>query len=284
MKSLLLTLGHNSSAIFVDGDYVIGYEEERLTGVKTDSQFPNNAIGEIIKNVGIKRVKGSKVYISHWFDFNNTIPNKYITQTDIDNLKEISEDIQFVNEQFTHHDAHAYSGLAFFKYHAAKNHLKLYADDKIHILVADGFGNNGEVLSVYELENMKPKLLHRVFGYNNSIGLMYQYATSYVGMKENQDEYKFLGYESHIDKYLNENQIKELDDYISQLVNKLWDGFLRCTDPERNYKITENVINFDALKETKQYFHNIFDTTYKFVWREQNKAKYNDEENELIQR
>ena len=284
MKSLLLTLGHNSSAIFVDEDYVIGYEEERLTGVKTDSQFPNNAIGEIIKNVGIKRVKGSKVYISHWFDFNNTIPNKYITQTDIDNLKEISEDIQFVNEQFTHHDAHAYSGLAFFKYHAAKNHLKLYADDKIHILVADGFGNNGEVLSVYELEDMKPKLLHRVFGYNNSIGLMYQYATSYVGMKENQDEYKFLGYESHIDEYLNENQIEELNSYISQLVNRLWDGFLRCTDQERNYKITENVINFDALKETKQYFHNIFDTAYKFVWREQNKEKYNDEENEFIQR
>ena len=39
MKSLLITLGHNSSAIFVDGDTLIGYEEERLTGIKSDSQF-----------------------------------------------------------------------------------------------------------------------------------------------------------------------------------------------------------------------------------------------------
>ena len=38
-KSLLLTLGHNSSAIFIDDNCVIGYEEERLTGIKADSQF-----------------------------------------------------------------------------------------------------------------------------------------------------------------------------------------------------------------------------------------------------
>ncbi|MBR6907817.1 hypothetical protein IKN40_04955, partial [bacterium] len=87
-KSLLLTLGHNSSAIFIDDNCVIGYEEERLTGIKADSQFPNNAIAEIIRNKGIKNVKGCKIYISHWFDFNNTIPNKYITQTDLDNLNE----------------------------------------------------------------------------------------------------------------------------------------------------------------------------------------------------
>ena len=42
---LLITLGHNSSALFVDSDdKVIGYEQERLSGIKSDSQFPMDAI------------------------------------------------------------------------------------------------------------------------------------------------------------------------------------------------------------------------------------------------
>lgn len=288
MKSLLITLGHNSSAIFVKDDYVIGYEEERLTGIKADSQFPNNAIGEIIKNIGIKELKGSKIYISHWFDFNETIPNKYVTQTDLDNLSEISNDIQFVNKDFTHHDAHAYSGLAFFNYHMKNSGKTLGNDKSVHVLVADGFGNNGEVLSVYKINNYEESkdmnLLHRVYGYKNSIGLMYQYATSYVGMKENQDEYKFLGYESHIDEYLPENRIKELDGFVNQLTNRLWDSFLHSTDQEKNYTITDKVINFDSLKETKEYFHNIFANAYFYLWTDQDKVKYNDEENKFIQR
>ena len=287
-KSLLLTLGHNSSAIFIDDNCVIGYEEERLTGIKADSQFPNNAIAEIIRNKGIKNVKGCKIYISHWFDFNDTIPNKYITQTDLDNLNEISSDIVFVNKDFTHHDAHAYSGLAFFNYHMNKMNKHLNENKSVHIIVADGFGNNGEVLSIYKINNYEkdktPKLIHRVYGYKNSIGLMYQYATSYVGMKENQDEYKFLGYESHIDEYLNAEQINQLNLFIRDLVDVLYNKFLDCTNKD-NYQITDNVINFESLADTKKYFWNIFDTAYKMVWTNHSyNKKYSKEENEFIQR
>ena len=289
MKSLLLTLGHNSSAIFVEGNYVIGYEEERITGVKTDSQFPNNAISEIIKNIGINRLKGSKILISHWFDFNNTIPNKYITQIDLDNLKEISNDIVFVNKDFTHHDAHAYSGLSFFKYHYNKSNKHLNTDKDIHIIVADGFGNNGEVLSIYKIDNFEisdhPNLIHRVYGYKNSIGLMYQYATSYVGMKENQDEYKFLGYESHIDEYLNETQIDQLNIFINELTDYLFDKFNLCTNQNSNYTISDDVINFEQIFKAKKYFYGIFNQVYKHVWLNNGYDKfYSDEENVFIQR
>ena len=287
-KCLLLTLGHNSSAIYINNyGEVIGYEEERLTGIKADSQFPNNAIGEIIKNVGLKNIKGCSVYISHWFDFNGTIPNKYITQTDLDNLHQISNNILYVNENFTHHDAHAYSGLAFFNYHMFKQNKKLEDNKNVYILVADGFGNNGEVLSVYKInnyENDNPLLIHRVYGYKNSIGLMYQYATSYVGMKENQDEYKFLGYESHIDEYLDNNQINQLNIFINELTEKLYNNFNSCTNKD-NYKITKDVINFESLKETKEYWNEIFNTAYKQIWTNWGyDKKYSQEENEFIQR
>lgn len=290
MKSLLLTLGHNSSAIFVpeNGGTPIGYEQERLSGIKADSQFPNDAINEIVKNVGLKQMKGCKIYISDWFDFNGkTLPNKYITSTDLENLKEISNDITFLSDKFTHHDAHAYSGKAFFNYHFNKKFGKFINGDKVHILVADGFGNNGEVLSVYEIEHyMKdntPKLVHRVYGYKNSIGLMYQYATSYVGMKENQDEYKFLGYEAHIDEYLTENQIAVLKQYIYKLSETLFNNFERCTSP-KNYTVTDYLINYDSLKETKEYFYNIFKEAYNDVWTKEYRERYSKEENEFIQR
>ena len=293
MKSLLLTLGHNSSAIFVpeNGGTPIGYEEERLTGIKSDSQFPTDAIHEIARNVGIKNMKGCKIFISHWFDFiDDVMPNKYITQTDIDNLKEISNDIVFVSPGFTHHDAHAYAGKAFFNYHFNKLNKSFgnsRNDDRVNIIVADGFGNDGEVLSVYEIPHYNnrstPLLVHRTYGYKNSIGLMYQYATSYVGMKENQDEYKFLGYEAHIDEYLTKWQIGILDEYIKNLTNVLWDGFNNCTS-KSNYTQTKYLINFDSLKETKEYFHSIFKEAYDTVWKSDNRAKYSKEDNEFIQR
>ena len=287
MKSLLITLGHNSSAIYVpeNGGTPIGYEQERLSGIKSDSQFPNDAISEIIKNVGFKELQGCKIFISHWFDFiNNAIPNKYITEMDLNNLKEISKDITYVTPEFTHHDAHAYAGLSFFRYHFLKTNRKIDSNDKIHIIVADGFGNDGEVISVYELKNFNtPQLLHRTYGYKNSIGLMYQYATSYVGMKENQDEYKFLGYEAHIDEYLSANQINMLNSYINNLTNILYENFNKCTD-KTSYNKCEYIINFDDLKDTKAYFHNIFKEAYDNVWKQENRAKYTKEENEFIQR
>ena len=293
MKSLLLTLGHNSSAIFVDKGKPIGYEEERFTGIKADSQFPKNAIAEIISNVGIKNMKGCKIFISHWFDFDEkNIPNKYITQTDLDNLNEISTDITCVSPEFTHHDAHAWSAKAFFNYHIQKpeNFIQraiLEKNDNVHIIVADGFGNDGEVLSIYEIkkytEDTSPKLIHRIYNYDNSIGLMYQYATSYVGMKENQDEYKFLGYEAHIDEYLNKDQIEVLNNYIKKTTDFLWSGFITFMDPD-NYTKTGNLIDFNYLKNTKEFWHNVFKNSYSEVWTEEYAKKYNAEENEFIKR
>ena len=297
MKSLLITLGHNSSAIFVDGDTLIGYEEERLTGIKSDSQFPIDAINEIIKNVGLDAVMNCKTFISHWFDFAPTLePNKYISEKNLKFLQTISNEIVCVSPEMTHHDAHAYSGKAFFNYHM--NHLHpqqvetvkkaIEKNPKVHVLVADGFGNEGEVLSIYEMEdytkNSKDlKLVKRVYGYENSIGLLYQYATSYVGMKENEDEYKFLGYEAHIDEYLDKNQIKFLDSKIEELTNVLWTGYQ--TSSKTTYMPSEgNIINFKRLEEVKRYFHYVFQTCYENVWGDKSMAKYSKDENTFIQR
>lgn len=121
---LLLTLGHNSSAVFFNPvtNYVIGYEQERLSGIKCDSQFPYDAINEIRRHVSSDDLHNSKICISHWFDCIEDrqflFPNKYYNEFDKQFLTEtVSDDITYCNNEFTHHDAHAYSALSFFNYH-----------------------------------------------------------------------------------------------------------------------------------------------------------------------
>ena len=265
---LLLSLGHNSSAIFVDNSdpqrqEIIGYEQERLSGIKADSQFPRDAINEIAKYVSPDKLKGCKVLISHWFNFGPHLKtNKYITQNDIDWLQYICGDnIKLCDQYFTHHDAHAYSAYEFFKYH--KDGYEV--NGPITCLVVDGFGNNEEVLSLYTTDEIKGiKKVHRVYGYNASIGLMYQYATAFVGMKENQDEYKFLGYESHIDDYVSDEQIDTLDHFIEiqkDILIKLFDT--QTSSPE--YFPSNQVIDFKMLNRVREHWYEIFTEVLKSI-------------------
>lgn len=257
---LLVTLGHNSSAIFVDNSvedakkpYVIGYEQERLSRIKADSQFPYDAIKEIEYNIGRDSMKDCTILVSHWFDLvDYAIPNKYITLADLSVLKSYSTDIRFVNGKFTHHDAHAYSAYTFYDYFK-----KQTGNIPLYCIVADGFGNDQEVLSIYRRDKgQKPELLNRVKGFEYSLGLFYQYATSFVGMKENQDEYKFLGYESKVDSTFNESQIAYLSqesDYIVEFFkSSLLNHTIDCTHK------SSYCIDFEKLNEVKQKWYKSF--------------------------
>lgn len=277
---LLITLGHNSSAIFVDNSSyeetekscIIGYEEERLSRIKADSQFPIDAINEIKYNVGPNRMKGCEILISHWFNFTGAeTPNKYITLQDISMLKEISTNIKLVNKDFTHHDAHAYSAYEFRDYFK-----KQEGNIPVYCIVADGFGNNEEVLSIYRRDTgKKPELVKRFYGYEKSLGLFYQYATSFVGMKENQDEYKFLGYEAHINKEFDDAEIRILAEESDKIVEK-FKNMYSSDDIKLSFAgICGREINYDKLAETKENWHKLFaDILFKLNLDGSNKTTY----------
>lgn len=268
---LLLSLGHNSSAIFVDNSdpqqqEIIGYEQERLSGIKADSQFPRDAINEITKHVSSDKINGCQILISHWFNFGpHLFANKYITKNDIDWLHYIcgvsGNNVHTCEREFTHHDAHAYSAYEFFKYHKGNYDVK----GPVMCLVVDGFGNNEEVLSLYTTDEIKGiKLVHRVYGYDASLGLMYQYATAFVGMKENQDEYKFLGYEAHIDEYIDEQQLDMLDHYIDVQKKRLIKWFNTHSKEPEHYP-TNEVIDFKQLDKVREDWYGIFTEVLKSI-------------------
>lgn len=208
MKSLVLSLGHNSSAILIeDGKILGGYEEERLSGIKSDSNFPRKAILRLMDLYPIP--KNVVICVSHWFLDGHLPPNnKY---WDVIFLKEHfpkCEVFSLNSIDFTHHDAHMESAEVFAGPEFPSDH---------HTFVVDGFGTEGECYSVYHTVDGVSTLIHRIYGFHRSIGLFYQYATDFCGMKMHQDEWKMLGYETHLNELvLGDSNLRELQEVISE--------------------------------------------------------------------
>jgi carbamoyltransferase len=182
LKNLLLTLGHNSSAILIeDGKLIWGYETERLTGVKSDSRFPE----AVLKHKDVKGV--DMVYATHWAPTGrlSDVGRKYWVPETFDGVP-----VRSLDFERTHHDTHMAAAMCYAgdEFRTRKN---------VYGLVIDGFGTLGEHLSIYKFVHGSPVLLKRVHGYETSLGLWYQYATAFMGMKMHEDEYKLLGYEVH---------------------------------------------------------------------------------------
>lgn len=256
--NLLLTLGHNSSAILTNHGHVYcGYEEERINRAKSSSAFPINAIKECIKAIEKDDdvEEGGNLYISHWYDDFNFLNNGFSSkQWDPQAIKDLCGKYKLkpvsLQPSFTHHDAHAHAALAFWRAHTDVEFGPL------HICVADGFGNKEEVFSVYVCDPARDQvqLQTRIYGYQNSLGLLYQYATSFCGMKENQDEYKFLGYESHVHETLNESQIKNL-----QHEAKVWAAQYLLLGRDSKASLNSTYIDIDRLTSVKEKIRSRFE-------------------------
>ncbi len=215
MCRLNITLGHNSAAAIFneDGECLCAYEEERLTKVKSDSSFPKLAIEECLSRTGTSAYDITNINISHWFN-TEVKDDKYCQPKYLERRFPNAK----ISDTLTHHDNHAYSVWNF------------SGSPEGVTFVIDGFGNNEECISVYT----DGKLVHRVRGYENSLGLMYQYATSAASLKENEDEYKLLGYEIQ-----SEIQPEVLAMPIHIIGNK------QC----------EDLIDYNKLRVVKEYWH-----------------------------
>ena len=205
--SLCLTLGHNASAILLkNGKVINGYENERLSGIKSDSQFPIHAMKELDKFDILSRVKN--VYVSHWSTYGTVdeMSRKHWRKDLVNICCPNAEIHSLIPGKLTHHDAHVLA-------------LRSFTGEKEFEweIVADGFGIFNEVISIYH----NNELVHRCYGYEKSIGLLYQYTTAFLGMKMNQDEYKILGYEAHVREVCSPKEIKDIFDAVHKDAQKM---------------------------------------------------------------
>lgn len=237
-SALHISLGHNSSAVLTLGKAVLrGYEQERIDRKKSSSAYPREAIDLCIDGgFGV-----DVAYVSHWFDDMQLQTNKYF---DLDHLRGVADTIIGLTRSFTHHDAHASSALSFFRANGGR------ADD-VEIVVLDGFGSMQECLSVYQSHwplNQYPRLVHRTYGYEHSLGLMYQYATEFIGMKAHRDEYKLLGYESHILDHVSRETALMARSIIAEQAERHAKAMVSAT--ERS-PASGGLIDYDALSRAK---------------------------------
>jgi len=188
-RELLVTTGHNSSAILLeDGIVQWGYETERLTGVKSDSRWPLEHLERWGQSVG----KVDVAYVTHWApdgQLSSMSAKHYDPLPHLEGVPIVSLSADPADGR-THHDTHAHAALAY----AGQN----FPREGAYCLVVDGFGVCGEHFSAYSLSSGQPELVKRVHGYDTSLGLWYQYATAFLGLKMHEDEYKLLGYEAYV--------------------------------------------------------------------------------------
>ncbi len=236
---LLLTLGHNSSAIIVGGSQdmgfkiLAGYEEERLTLTKSDSRFPINAIQRCMEVAQVDEVQN--IYITHWAVDGqlSSMSKKHFDQSKLPKHKMIVTH----GEGQTHHDTHAYTATWYAKQKPGMS------PENTMIFVVDGFGNMGEHFSIYKCgSGFQPVLVRRLFGYGGSMGLMYQYMTAFLGMKQHEDEYKILGYEAHIHEV--DVDLSEVHRIINQEVRRYLDSYF---DSKKIVDPYDEFIRLDAL-------------------------------------
>ena len=215
---LNITLGHSSAAALFDvgGKCIAAYEEERLTKVKSDSSFPKLAIEKCIFWANKDAI--TEIRISHWFD-KELEENKYYLPK---YLKARLPFAKIIVDDRTHHDHHAQS---VWNFSGTTEGLTL---------VIDGFGNNEECISIYR----DGQLVHRISGYERSLGLMFQYATSAAGLKENEDEYKLLGYE---------------------ITSKIEPTILECPVVPAYVNTRDGIINYGKLKYVRSHYHELLD-------------------------
>lgn len=254
--ALLLTLGHNSSALVVNttSGEVLGYEEERLTRVKSDSSFPRQALSQILTYINPFAIQS--VRISHWFDSGTfdpmTTENKYWSANymliNFPHLK--AEDYAHTDgELLTHHDAHAYSCLAF-------TGQQVSDFRGWHVIVMDGFGTDREVLSVYACSEKGAHLVERSRGYSRSLGLLFQYAAEALGMDGINDVYKFLGYQAAADESIKSNEL------LNRFVDIASREFLNFSEHETTdltKKQDGSLIDYEALSLVRNDMMGLFE-------------------------
>lgn len=249
--SLAISLGHNSSAVLIspDGEILGGYETERFDLVKSSSKFPYMPIEQLMNKHNL-HYDDIDAYVGHWFTSGN-LPSTSTKHCDSEYLAKFRS-VNSLSKDLTHHDSHLESAKVF----AGQ---EFWSEGKTIALVMDGFGTMGECMSIYEVDNRGHKLMLRAFGYMNSLGMLYQYATDFMRMKMNNHEYKILAYEVHIQEINADTETLDYaaSEYSKDILSRIFSGkIVKDYDP-----IVNTSALLDTMKYVKGFLHDTLDNS-----------------------
>lgn len=208
---------HDSSVcLFRDNHLIFACEEEKFTGIKHDSSFPEKSLNYIYKKFKItpKNLQAVCYYEDPKLKYERVINNikPQIFKNPIyslksylkikKNMKEIDERLRQLSPNVfysTHHEAHLY-----YSYYTSPF-------DEATCLSIDGVGEI-DTLSYGkgDYNGIKYKTLAK---YPHSLGLFYSAMTSYLGFRPNEGEYKMMGLASYGNHKTYIEDVRKLIDY-----------------------------------------------------------------------
>jgi carbamoyltransferase len=208
---------HDSSVcLFKDNKLVFACEEEKFTGIKHDSSFPERALEYIHKEFKLtnKNIQAVCYYESPELKYKRVIDNiktkwykhpKYSIKSyfKIKNIKhEIDKRLKNISKNVfysTHHEAHLYYSFYTSPFHESA------------CLSIDGVGEIDTLSFGYG--NYKGIQYKTLGTYPHSLGLYYTAMTSYLGFRPNEGEYKMMGLASYGNPDIYLDKVRELISY-----------------------------------------------------------------------
>jgi carbamoyltransferase len=234
---------HDSSAcLFKDGELVFACEEEKFTGIKHDSSFPNRTIEYIFENYNI--TYDDIHMVCYYEDLNlklkrvlSNIKKHFITSPkySITSLYKILKNIFDVKKHLS-----PFKGRVFYsEHHLAHQYYSFFTSDfqTAICLSIDGVGEI-DTLSVGFADDDGIEY-HDLGNYPHSLGLYYSTMTSFLGFKPNEGEYKLMGLASYGDPTEYIEKVRQLIDFKD---GKLWcDMSIFCWDRSNRLMFDEKL-------------------------------------------
>ena len=221
---------HDASAcLFKDGQLVFACEEEKFTGIKHDSSFPNKTIEYIFNTY--KLSKKDIDIVCYYEDpelklerVKNNIKHQLITNPFYSiksyisikkNIKELKRNLNKIS-----------NNVFYSKHHLSHQYYSHFTSpfDKSITLSIDGVGEIDTMCFGFASQNgIEYTSLSE---YPHSLGLFYSAMTSFLGFKPNEGEYKVMGLASYgnPEKYI--DKVRKLITYENGLLKCNMDVFI----------------------------------------------------------
>lgn len=187
-----ISQGHDSAvALVIDGEFVFGVAEERISRRKHTGDFPIGAIRACLDWAGLE--PGELDEVAHSFDY-----EPYRALYALDPVSAALYREALCREAFASQVARALPGLPRDRVAHVDHHLAHAASayltsgwDECLVIVIDGMGE-AHGATVYHANRGSLTTLHRISA-ADSIGILYSIVTLHLGFDFNSDEYKIMG-------------------------------------------------------------------------------------------